>query len=119
MAVFHTHPVSEELQYAPIINACANFVGNLFNNQKWTIFDIPKGSVPSVEEIIAFDAVLITGSEDSVLDKSEYIQDTIDNLGKGLKLAPKLKVVGICFGHQLVLQHFGGEVVRKPTIGGL
>lgn len=54
-----------------------------------------------------------------MLNKSEYIQNTIDNLGKGLKLAPKLKVVGICFGHQLILQHFGGEVITKPLIGGL
>lgn len=72
-----------------------------------------------MEEITSLDAVLITGGEDSVLNKSQYMQNTIDNLGMALKLSPKLKVVGICYGHQLILQHFGGEVVTKQLIGGL
>jgi GMP synthase-like glutamine amidotransferase len=72
-----------------------------------------------VEEITSLDAVLVTGSEDSVLNKSEGIQKTIDNLGSALKLAPGLKVAGICFGHQLILQYFGAEVVTKSVVGGL
>ena len=33
--------------------------------------------------------------------------------------APQLKVVAICYGHQLILHHFGAEVAKKETVGRL
>jgi GMP synthase-like glutamine amidotransferase len=47
------------------------------------------------------------------------MQKAVDNLAAALKLAPQLKVVAICYGHQLILHHFGAEVVKKEPIDRL
>ena len=70
VGMFFKEPVTAEKFYTPRVNPCANLLGNLFNNQKWTIFDIPKGEVPTVEELCTFDGILLTGSSYSVLSKS-------------------------------------------------
>jgi hypothetical protein len=69
--MFFNEPVSEAIFFTPRINACANLLGNLFNNQEWRVFDIPKGEVPTVEELVSLDAVLVTGSSSCVLSKSQ------------------------------------------------
>lgn len=58
------------------------------------------------------DAYLITGSRYSVYDDPAWIrrlQDYVVRLDSHSK-----KLVGICFGHQMVAQALGGEVVRHP-----
>lgn len=55
--------------FKPRINLVANFL-NMFDNQIWKIFDITKGEIPTVEEMTGLDAIIITGSPYSVLNKS-------------------------------------------------
>lgn len=31
----------------------------------------------------------------------------------------KLKIIGTCYGHQLIAHYFGSGISTKPTIGGL
>lgn len=47
--MYFNEPVTDKVFFTPRINACANLLGNLFNNQQWQIYEIPKGQVPSVE----------------------------------------------------------------------
>ena len=42
----------------------------------------------------------------------------IDNLMEALKINKKLKVSGICFGHQLVAQAYGARVEKRALIRG-
>ena len=55
-----------------------------------------------------YDAILVTGSPCSVHDEHEWI----DRLGALIRQAAERgkRVVGSCFGHQLVARTFGGEV---------
>jgi GMP synthase (glutamine-hydrolysing) len=94
-------------------------VGSYFDNQEWTIFDIQNENVPTVEELLELDAVIITGSTDSVLNKSPYVQTAIDTLGEAYKHSKTLKMVGVCYGHQLILEYFGATVVRKVMVSKL
>ncbi|MDG2277963.1 MAG: amidotransferase [Pseudomonadales bacterium] len=60
------------------------------------------------------DAYLITGSRHSVYDELPWIPALVDFLRE--VLAAKKKILGVCFGHQLMAHFFGGEV--KPADAG-
>jgi GMP synthase-like glutamine amidotransferase len=55
----------------------------------------------------ACDAYLVTGSRHSVYDDLPWIASLADFVAD--VLAQRRRVVGICFGHQLIAHHFGGE----------
>lgn len=59
-------------------------------------------------EEITCEAYLITGSKDSVYDNLPWIDELVVFLRR--VLAADKKVIGICFGHQLMAHRFGGRV---------
>lgn len=59
-------------------------------------------------ETIDCDAYLITGSKDSVYDDQPWITALADFVKDSL--AAGKKVIGVCFGHQLMAHFFGGRV---------
>lgn len=59
------------------------------------------------------DAVLITGSRAGVHDGADWIADLKTHLVE-LRLAG-VPMGGICFGHQIMAESFGGRVARAPT----
>ena len=63
-----------------------------------------------------YDAYLITGSSAGVYDDLPWIEPTKAFLreAKG-----KAKLVGICFGHQLMAEAFGGKVIKSPKGWGI
>ena len=62
----------------------------------------------------ACDGWLITGSAASVYDGDDWIAELEAFTRAAAKIRP---VVGICFGHQLVAQAFGGTVTKAPGWG--
>ena len=58
----------------------------------------------------ACDAYVITGSRASVYDDLPWIPPLVDFVGRAL--AAERKIVGICFGHQLVAHFFGGRTEK-------
>ena len=75
------------------------------------VFDVIKGEYPNNYDI--YDGFIITGSKFAAFDnvdwiiKLKYAIVDIYNSGK--------KIIGICFGHQILAQTLGGSVAR----GGL
>ncbi|MEM7001499.1 MAG: GMP synthase [Pseudomonadota bacterium] len=70
---------------------------------QFTTYDVTV-AVPSD---MVCDAYLITGSRHSVYDDLPWIPPLVDYLRTALQAGKK--VVGICFGHQLIAHFFGGE----------
>jgi GMP synthase-like glutamine amidotransferase len=77
-------------------------------------FDVQAGELPSRAE--DYDAYLLTGSPAGVYDKLPWIA----RLTTFLKLAKgRARLVGICFGHQIMAEAFGGHVEKSERGWGV
>ena len=65
-------------------------------------------------EVCGCDAYLITGSRHSVYDDAPWIHALVEFVVAAL--AQQRKIIGICFGHQLLAHYFGGET-RAASAG--
>lgn len=76
--------------------------------EQWTMIDARGESLPAID---VADAYVITGSRYSVYDDLPWIPRLADFVGQAL--ASGRRVVGVCFGHQLLAHFFGGHVARS------
>lgn len=77
---------------------------------QFTVFDVEQGELP--RDIHAADAYLITGSRYGVNDDFPWIA-ALEEFVRTLHQAHK-KIIGICFGHQIIAKALGGKVVKWP-----
>ncbi len=71
---------------------------------RFVTFRAQDGELPEAAEC---DAYLITGSRHSVYDEQAWIGELAQFVGSAM--AAGRKIVGICFGHQLIAHFFGGR----------
>ncbi|KAK1675209.1 class I glutamine amidotransferase-like protein [Colletotrichum godetiae] len=64
-------------------------------------------------ELGSIDAVLITGSRYSAYADDEWIV-RLTAFTRRLLDEGRVRVIGVCFGHQIVARAFGGQVARSP-----
>lgn len=69
-------------------------------------FDVPAGELP---DPAAHDAYLITGSPAGVYDPLPWIEP----LERFIRDAKDAKMVGVCFGHQVMAEALGGRVEKS------
>ena len=81
---------------------------------RYTTFDVAAGGMPArVED---HDAYLVTGSSAGVYDPLPWI----DPLKAFLVSAKgRARLVGVCFGHQIMAEAFGGKVIKSPKGWGV
>jgi GMP synthase-like glutamine amidotransferase len=70
-------------------------------------FDVAAGELPA--DPATYDAYLITGSPAGVYDPLPWIEPLSDFI----RAAKTSKMVGICFGHQMMAQALGGHVEKS------
>jgi len=76
-------------------------------------FDVAAGELP--QDPSDYGAYLITGSPAGVYDPLPWIEP----LKEFLRLAKDRKLVGICFGHQVMAEAFGGHVEKSDKGWGI
>jgi GMP synthase-like glutamine amidotransferase len=79
------------------------------------VYDVEQGEYPA--DIDEVDAYLITGSKSSVYDDKPWIAQLMEFV-RELDRRHK-KLVGICFGHQLVAQALGGKTEKSARGWGV
>jgi GMP synthase-like glutamine amidotransferase len=70
-------------------------------------FDVEAGALPL--DPAAYEAYLVTGSPAGIYDPLPWISELSDFL----RAAKSRKLVGICFGHQIMAEAFGGHVEKS------
>lgn len=83
-------------------------LGKVAPDLEFVTYDVEQGKYP--EDIDEVDAYLITGSKSSVYDDKPWIPVLMDFVRELHRRRKKL--VGICFGHQLVAQALGGKTEK-------
>lgn len=82
---------------------------------EFATWDIEQGELPT--NIDGISGFVITGSKSSVYDDKPWIR-SLEALVRQYH-AEKRKLVGICFGHQLIAQALGGLVDKSPKGWGV
>jgi GMP synthase-like glutamine amidotransferase len=68
---------------------------------------------PALDDI---DAILVTGSKHNAFDNDEWIVTLVEYVRKALtEYQGRVRVVGICFGHQIVARAMGALVARSDN----
>ena len=70
-------------------------------------FDVPAGELP---DPAAHEAILVTGSPAGVYDPFPWIAPLMEFI----RSAKHSKMIGVCFGHHVMAQALGGEVIKSP-----
>jgi GMP synthase-like glutamine amidotransferase len=77
-------------------------------------FDVRLGKFPGGGQ--ACDAYIITGSAAGVYDSHSWIRD-LKGFIQGI--CGRAALIGVCFGHQLMAETFGGKVIKSPKGWGI
>jgi GMP synthase-like glutamine amidotransferase len=90
------------------------FMNLLGPDVDYRVYAVDEGKLPDGPK--ACDAYLITGSSAGVYEPLPWIAATEDFLraAKG-----EAALIGVCFGHQLMAQAFGGKVIKSPKGWGV
>ncbi len=83
-------------------------------HHRYQRYDVRAGSLPDADDDCQ--AYVITGSAASVYDPHPWIAPLSAFLRRS---RGRQRLVGICFGHQLIAQAFGGRVEKAPQGWGL
>ncbi|ONH66284.1 GMP synthase [glutamine-hydrolyzing] subunit A [Cyberlindnera fabianii] len=79
------------------------------------VFDVIKGHFPTnlqlKEEV---KAIWITGSSSDAFADEEWINNLAHHLEYLIRNHPHIRIIGICFGHQIVSRSMGAKVFRNP-----
>ena len=90
------------------------------NNEEWKYINVSTDGLPSDELLSKTKAILIPGSNLSVYNDYDFLRKTevfLRNLIDDIlfnKKYPKLKLLGICFGMQIIVSALGGEIKKMP-----
>ncbi|KAK3318172.1 class I glutamine amidotransferase-like protein [Apodospora peruviana] len=78
-----------------------------------TQHNVLNGDTTSYPPLDSIDAILITGSRHNAFGDDDWITTLVEYTRKCLSCSPPVRVVGVCFGHQIVGRALGALVDRS------
>ncbi|KAH7096863.1 class I glutamine amidotransferase-like protein [Auriculariales sp. MPI-PUGE-AT-0066] len=79
-------------------------------------YDTLAGQLPSDPD--AYDGMIITGSKHSAYDDTPWIKQLIEFIARVARDHTRVKIIGICFGHQIIAQALGGPTATVSNPAG-
>ncbi len=117
IGILKTDSVRPELveEFGEYPDMFASLLSEAGPDLRFTTYEVEEGELPaSVDEV---DAWLITGSKSSVYEDKAWITNLMGFV-RDVHAAEK-KLVGICFGHQLVAHALGGRTEKSEKGWGV
>ncbi len=118
VALLQAHHIPEHRQ----VHSGGNYphvFANMFARTETIIdldwYDVTKGDYPLDPNI--YDAFLISGSSASAFDDDPWIAPLKKYIQKIFN--DKHKIIGVCFGHQIIAEALGGKVIRAEKGWGI
>ncbi|XP_054803481.1 gamma-glutamyl peptidase 5-like [Prosopis cineraria] len=82
--------------------------------ETWDVYKVASGDFPEEDgDLDLYDGFVITGSCNDAHGNDAWIERLITLIQKIDSM--KKKILGICFGHQILCRALGGKVSRSPT----
>lgn len=103
------------VEYGTYLTMFSQLLHQVDSTLSFSVYNAVKEELP--EPIDKVDAYLITGSRHGVNDGHAWIAH-LEQFIRHLHAAQK-KLIGICFGHQLVAKALGGKVIKSPNGWGV
>ncbi|KAM0939036.1 putative glutamine amidotransferase [Dioscorea sansibarensis] len=88
-------------------------LGDPENNERWDVYNVVDGDFSFLDEAEAFDGFVITGSITDAHADDEWVLRLRDAVQELYRL--KKRVLGICFGHQIIARALGGATGRAEV----
>ncbi|KAJ3069925.1 hypothetical protein HDU98_007033 [Podochytrium sp. JEL0797] len=98
--------------FSALLSSAASALGVSREALRFVAFDSVSGAAPF--DFSGIDALLVTGAKHGVNDGAAWIATAEDCLRRA-KDTNRVKIIGVCFGHQLVAKAFGGKVERNSN----
>ncbi|MDH5354902.1 MAG: type 1 glutamine amidotransferase [Gammaproteobacteria bacterium] len=117
IGILETGLLNEKLQdqYEPYPVMFATLLDRAEKDLSYQSYSVIRGEMP--DSVKDCDGWLITGSRHAVYENLPWMLDLQDFI-RGIDAA-RVPLVGICFGHQIVAQALGGEVVESDKGWGI
>ncbi|MCV6585005.1 MAG: type 1 glutamine amidotransferase [Marinibacterium sp.] len=109
----HTEP-GEKPKHLPSPDRFRNALTPHLPDATWTVISAVKDALPDPQ---AFDAYIITGGKYSVFEELDW-QDRLFDFIRTVD-ERRIKMIGICYGHQAIAHALGGTVERSPKGWGV
>ncbi|KAL8206330.1 hypothetical protein R6Q57_009881 [Mikania cordata] len=99
--------------YGGYFNVFVAAYGDVEEEERWDMYRVVDGEFPDMDDLQSYDGFIVSGSpydaygDDNWILQLCFLLQTLDSMQK--------KVLGICFGHQVVCRALGGKVGKSES----
>lgn len=117
IGILHADDLSSTLvqQFGDYADMLKNLIQSVTSEHTFQTYRVTQGNYP--QSIDENDAYIITGSKASAYDNEQWIISLKEYIK--FLFQQKMKLIGICYGHQIIAEALGGKVAKSDKGWGV